>query len=112
MQGVVQPLEETVAHVEVADGVDTLRELDAARHLTVVMRPVVLNAFHVPLVDDDDNFLLWALVDGLEEVIITLVDDNTFDSREEDIERLDEPVDRVRVDALLGELGWLRVVHT
>ena len=49
------------------------------------MRPVVLNALHVPLVYDDNNFLLGALVDSLEQVIITLVNDNALDSGEEDV---------------------------
>lgn len=49
------------------------------------MSPVVLNALHMPLVDDDHNFLLRALVDSLEQVVITLVDDDALDSREENV---------------------------
>lgn len=110
VEGVVKPPEETFAQVHVTDRVDALREVDAARHLTVVMSPVVLDALHVPLVDDHDDFLLRALVNGLEEVLITLVDRNAFDGREEDIHRLNEPVDHVRVDTPFGELGRLSVV--
>ena len=108
---VVESIEETLAEVHITNRVDPLREMDATWHLTIAMSPMVFNALHVPLVDDDDNFLFRALIDGLEEVVVALVDDDALDGREEDVEGLDEPVDHVRVDASLGELGRLRVVE-
>jgi predicted glycosyl hydrolase (DUF1957 family) len=50
-------LEETFAQIHVADGVDTLWELNRTRKLSVSVTPVVLNAFQVPLVYQNYYFL-------------------------------------------------------
>ena len=110
MQSIVHSLEETVAEVHVADGVD-ISEMHGARHLTVVMSPVVLNTLHVPLVDNNNDLLLGALIDSLEQIVVSHVDEHSLPSGEEDIKVLHVPVDHVRVEALLSELGRLSIVH-
>lgn len=72
----------------------------------------MLDAFHMPLVDNDHNLFLWALVDGLEEILVTFINENLFDSWEEDVNILNVPIDHVGIDALLRKLGWLGVVHS
>lgn len=107
VQGVVQPLEQTVSEVEVADWVDAFWEVHAPGVLAVSVGPVVLDALHVELVDDYHDSLLWAAVDGLKEVIVPLVDEYALELGEVDVQVLDEPVDHVRVQALLSELRRL-----
>ena len=82
MQVVVQSLEQTVTEVHVTDGVDVL-EVNTSGQLAVVMSPVVLDALHVPLVDDHNDFLGWVSIDGSEQVIVSLVNDDTLLVREE-----------------------------
>lgn len=60
MKSVVHACEQTFSHIEVTNGVDSFREMDTSWQLTITGRPLVLNALHVPLVDDDDNFLVLA----------------------------------------------------
>lgn len=110
MQRIVHSLEETVAQIHVADGVNVV-EVHRAGHLTVVMSPVVLDAFHMPLVHDNNDLLLGAPVDGLEQIVVSLVDEHSLPSGEEDVKVLHVPVHHVGVEAFLGELRRLRVVQ-
>lgn len=59
MEAVVESLEKTVSEIHIADWVDALWEVDASWELTVSGSPVVLDSFHVPLVDDNDDSLFW-----------------------------------------------------
>ena len=65
VQVVVQPLEETFSQVHVANGVNIF-ELNGAGDLSVPVGPVVFNALHVPLVDQDYNFVSFSLLNLLE----------------------------------------------
>lgn len=112
VQCVVETLEETVAEVHVANWIDSFRELNATGDLSVSVGPFVLDTLHVPLVDNDDDFFIRALVDGGEEILITLVNEDLLEAWEEDGNVLDVPVDEVRVCALLCELVGLRQLLT
>ena len=92
VQIVVEPVEETLAQVHVTDRVDALAEFDTAGDLAVAVSPVVLNALHVPLVDNDDHFLATGPVNLSKEVRVALIDHDLFDSGEEGVRRLNEPV--------------------
>ena len=85
MQVVVESLEQTFAQVHVANGVDTLRELNGARNLTVAVGPMVLNSFHVPLVDENDNLVTLSLIDFCEQILVSLIDQDLLDLGEEDV---------------------------
>jgi len=66
---------------------------------------VVFDSFHVHLVDDYDDSLALSSLDLAEDGLVTLVNENFFELREENISGLDEPVHHVGVHALLGEGG-------
>lgn len=72
VQVVVQPVEQTFSQRHVTNWVDVL-ELDRAGNLTISMGPFMLDAFHVPLVNDGDNGITLCLVDLLEEVLVTVI---------------------------------------
>lgn len=110
MERVVETLEETVTEVHVANWIDSFRELNTAWELAVPVGPLVLDTLHVPLVDNDDNFLFRALINSLEEILIPLVHEDLLEAREVDVSVLDVPVDEVRVHALLRELIGLGVL--
>jgi len=92
VQVVVQALEETLAEVHIADRVDALGELHAARHLPVAVGPVVLDTFHVPLIHYNDNSFALDLVDMTEKFHVFLVDKDSLELGEEDVCGLDKPV--------------------
>jgi hypothetical protein len=71
-------LEKTVSEIHVANWVDALWEMHASWELAVSGGPVVLDSFHVPLVDDDDDFLLWSGIDLFEKVLISFVNEYSF----------------------------------
>lgn len=56
---VVESLEKTITKVHIADRINSFWELHAAWKLTIAMAPIVLNAFHVPLVYKDNNLLAF-----------------------------------------------------
>lgn len=60
MEVVIKSLEKTVSEIHITNWVDALWEVDASWKLTVSGSPVVLDAFHVPLVDNYNNFLFWS----------------------------------------------------
>lgn len=102
VQVVVEAIEKTFAQVHVTDRVDALREVHAARHLAVSVSPMVLDTFHVPLVDDNDYFLTICLVDLSEEILVSLVNHYLFKLGEEDVGRLDVPVHFIGVQDFLS----------
>ena len=65
----------------------------------------MLNSFHVPLVDQDDNLLLWAGINCSEQIFVTLVDEDSLEVGEENVSTLDVPVDHVLIEALLSILA-------
>lgn len=107
---IVEALEETVTEVHVANRINTLRELYTAWELAVQVSPLVLNALHMPLVDHNNNSLLRTLINGLKEVLVTLIHKDLLQAREVNINVLDIPVDKVRIYALLRELVGLTVL--
>ena len=62
----------------------------------------MLNSFHVPLIDDHNDLLFGALVNGFEEIIVSLVNKCSLELREVCLKRLDEPVDGEGVKRLLS----------
>ena len=107
MQLVVKSLEQTVSKIHIYDWVDAFWEVDTSWELTISSSPLVLNTFHVPLVDHSNNSLLWAGVNVLEKVLVSSVNKNALEFWEENIEGLDEPIYLVCVKALFRKLTWL-----
>ena len=100
---VVQPIKQTLAEVHVSNWIYSIREFDTARNLAIAMGPVMLNALHVPLVDNNDNFVSLSLVNLLKEIIITFINENLLHLWEENVTCLDEPVHIGSIQALFGE---------
>jgi hypothetical protein len=65
--------------------------------------PLVLNAFHVPLIYKHDDLASLGLVNLIEQFDILFVDKDFFEFGEKDVGRLNEPVHLVLVEALLSE---------
>ena len=105
MQVVVQSVEQTLAQVHVANWIDLLRDLNTAGNLTVAVSPMVLNAFHVPLIHKHNNFFAVGVVNVSEQALVALIDHDLFDFREECIRRLNEPVHVRSIKTLLSEGG-------
>lgn len=78
MESIIQSVEETVLQVHISDWVDAIWEDHTSWHLSVSVGPLVLDSLHVPLIDEDEDFLVFALVDNSEDVIISSVDENTL----------------------------------
>ena len=72
----------------------------------------MLNSFHVPLVDDSDNSLLWAFVNLPEQIFISPVNENALEFWEKDVHVLDVPVNHGLVQALFSILMGLSVVQS
>jgi len=64
---------------------------------------VVLNAFHVPLVDQNNDLFAWfaGFVYFFKELIVFLIDKNLFEFREENISTLNVPIHHVLVQTFL-----------
>lgn len=74
------------------------------------MAPVVLDTFHVPLVNNNDDLFAFALINVSEEIFISLINENFLESWEEDIHALDVPVDEVLIKAFFCEVLWASLV--
>ena len=103
VQIVVEPIKQTLAEIHVTNRIYSFREFDATWNLAIAMSPVMLNALHVPLVDNNDNFVSLSLVNLLKEIIITFINENLLHLWEENITCLDEPVHIGSIQALFGE---------
>jgi len=103
MEVVVEAIEETFSKVHISDGVNAFGEFYRARNLAEAGSPVVFDSFHVHLVDDNNDFVTFGLLNLGEEVFVTLINENFFELREENIGGLDVPVHHVGVNAFLRE---------
>ena len=63
----------------------------------------MLNAFHVPLVNEYNYLLALGSVYLCKEVLISFVNKDLLELGEENVSTLDEPVDGVHIEALLRE---------
>jgi hypothetical protein len=105
MQIVVKALEETLAQVHVANGVNSLGELNRTGKLAVSVAPMVLNSLQMPLVDEHHDLLSRGLVYFFEELFIFLINEDLLKFGEKDFDRFNEPVHHVLVHTLFGESG-------
>ena len=112
LQSVEETLEQTIAKIHVSNRIDTFWELHTSRHLSVSVCPLMLDTFHMPLIDNDNYFFLWTLINSLEQVWVSLVNKNLLKSWEEDVHVLNVPVHEIWVGALLGELSCLWVLKS
>ena len=85
MKVVVQPIKQTFAEVHVANWIDSFREFDTTRNLSIAMSPVMLNALHVPLIDYNNNFVSLSCVNHFKEILITFINENLLHLGEENI---------------------------
>jgi hypothetical protein len=63
MKGIVKSLEKTISQVQITDWVNSILEVYASWHLAVSGSPLMLDTFHMPLVDHNYDSLLWAFID-------------------------------------------------
>ena len=80
--------------------------MNTSRELSVRMSPFVFNSLHVPLVHNSNNFLAFAFIYLLKEILVSLVDAYALQFWEEYFTILNEPVDLIGIKALLSELRW------
>jgi hypothetical protein len=100
---VVKTLEETFTEVHVADGVDSFGELNGTRKLAVPVAPVVLDAFHVPLVDNDNDFFTIRAVNLFKKLFVLLINKDSLEMGEESCAGLSVPINLVLVQTFLCE---------
>jgi hypothetical protein len=72
----------------------------------------MFDSFHVPLVDENNNFLLLSRINLSENALILSVNENSFEFGEENVHVLDVPVDLVLVKTLFSILRWLSVLKS
>ena len=80
--------------------------MDTAGNLSIAMAPVMLDAFHVPLVNEYDYLLSLGSVYLRKEILVSLVNEDLLELGEENVSTLDEPVHRVHIEALFRESLW------
>jgi hypothetical protein len=87
LERVVHHVEQTFSQVHVADRVDFFSDELASRQLAELVSPQVLDAFHVPLVDDGDDFSAFVVLDDfLVKSDVSFVDEKSFEAWDEDLE--------------------------
>jgi len=95
VQVIVETLEETIAQVHISNRINTFREVHTSWQLAVSVSPLVLNTLHMPLVHNNDNLFLRALVNSREKILVSLINENLLEPWEEDVQVLNHPVDKV-----------------
>lgn len=100
---VPQTLVKTVTQVHVANWVDALGELDGAGQLAISVAPVVLNAFQMPLINNDDDFLSLGFIDLFKQFLVLLINEDLLELGEIGGRGCYIPVHQVLIHALLSE---------
>ena len=112
MKSIVKSLEQTILQIHISDWIYTIWEWNTSWYLTISLSPVMLNSLHVPLVNDNNNFFMLWFINDSEKIIISLVDKDFFVFWEENIHRLDIPVNQMRIKTFLWKLRWFAVVKS
>jgi len=73
VQIVVKTSPETVAKIHITDRIDSFREMNTAWNLAISVCPVVLNTFHVPLVDHNNDCVSFSLINLTEKLGIFFI---------------------------------------
>jgi len=68
--------------------------------LSISMSPFVFNAFHIPLVYNNNNFLVWWWINCSEQVLVSFINENRFEFWEIYSKILNIPVDHWWIQAL------------
>ena len=84
MKIVVKALEETLAQVHVANGVNSLGELNRTGKLTVSVAPVVLNSLQMPLIDEHHDLISRGFVYFGEKLFVFLINKDLLKFGEKD----------------------------
>jgi hypothetical protein len=66
---------------------------------------MVLDTLHMPLVNNNNDFLAFGIVDFFKKLLVLLVNTDSLPLGEESRHSLNIPVDEVLVHALFGESG-------
>jgi len=64
---------------------------------------MMLNSFHVPLIDYNDYSLSLCLINLFEEILISLINEYSLELREEYISGLNIPIHCFGIQAFLSE---------
>ena len=103
VKSVIHSLEETFSEVEVSNWVDWLFKLYTSWNLSIPIRPVMFNAFEMPLIDDNNYLFMRTPINFLEEAFISLIDKDMFKLWEEDIQWANIPIYQVLIQAFLSK---------
>lgn len=103
---IVESLEKTLAQIHVSDRVNTFWEFNRAGHLSIAMTPLMLNSFHMPLIDEHNDFLAFCFVNLLEQLFISLIYEKFLVLIEKNVHALDVPVYLMRVHTLFRVGSW------
>lgn len=111
MQDIIQPLEQTISKVHIANWIYVF-EMDTSWELSVWVCPFMFNSFHVVLIDNDNNSFSFTLINLFEKVLISFINENSLEFWEVDITSLDIPVHLVWIQTLFWKLGCWWVYHS
>jgi hypothetical protein len=85
MQSIIHSLEETFSQVEVTNRIYRAFKMHTSRNLAISMAPMMLNSFHVPLVDNNDNLFMRTSVNLFEQTLVSFVDKDSLQLRKENV---------------------------
>lgn len=100
LKSIIESIEKTSPKVHVSDRVDEVSIIHYTPwHLAISVAPVMLNAFHVPLVYKYNDPLVLTLVNRLEDILVFLVHEDFLKFREVYIHTSYVPIHQVLVHA-------------
>jgi hypothetical protein len=87
-------------------------EMNTSWKLTISMSPIMLNTFHVPLVDYYDNFFFFTIVNFFKKIFISLINKYSFELIEKYIHWLNIPINLVSVQTFFWKLRWFWIMNS
>lgn len=112
VKSIVESLEKTISKIHVSNWIYAFWETNASWELSIPMSPFMLNTFHMPLINNSNNFLFRTSIDLFEKVFITLINENLLEFWEVNISVLNIPVNQMWVKTFFSVLRWLWCLHS
>lgn len=97
LQSIPEHIKKTSSQIHVSDRIDWFFKLNTSRLLAVTSAPHVLDSFHMPLIDKNNDLFVVVPIYFVEKILVFLINEDSFARREHQFKVFYEPVKSILI---------------